>query len=100
MTSAKKPFGLALLEALRWQAGGERIVGRLNYAEIQKLKAADRDAVRALFRGTTDYAAIQHIKRDSPEDLAEYLARRAAVAARADGSTAATIVLLGWLLCD
>ena len=99
MTDTTRTFGSLLLEALRWQAGGERIVGRLNYAQIQQLKAADRAGVQALFKGTTDYAAIQHIKRDSPEDLAEYLVRRATPDATG-ADTAAALIFLGFLLSD
>lgn len=100
MTNEEAPFGQALYEALKWQAGGERIVGRLNYARIQQLKAADRAGVKALFKGTTDYLTLQHIRRDTPKELAEFLIRRATPAHQGGTSAVAGIFLLGMLLND
>ena len=96
MTNEETPFGQALYEALTLHPGGERIVGRLKDAQIQQFKAADRAGVQALFKGTTDYATIQHIKSDTPEALADHLAHRELQSAKA--ADEATLIMLFGLM--
>ena len=74
MADEETTFGQALYDELKRLGGG--VTSNLKYADIQRLKAADREAVVDLFRGS-GYAVIQRIKEDTPEQVADYLTRQA-----------------------
>ena len=59
MADEETTFGQALYDELKRLGGG--VTSNLKYADIQRLKAADREAVVDLFRGS-GYAVIQRIK--------------------------------------
>ena len=68
-------FGEALYEALRERGEGQ-LLTRLGFAELQAFKEADREEAVRLLRGELDYEALQRLKNDAPEELAEFWARR------------------------
>jgi hypothetical protein len=70
--SDEKPFGLQLYEEFERRYRKDVLTGLFNYAGIQQLKAADRDAVLKLFKGS-EYAFLQRLKRDSAEEIADLL---------------------------
>ena len=86
----EKPFGHRLYDELREQGLHAFLTSRLNYADIQRLKAADRTEVVKMFRGSS-YAWIQRLKEDEPGELARFLSVEHARAQAA----AAAIVILG-----
>jgi len=65
-------FGLELYEELRRQGGYSLVTALLNYSGIQRLKAASREEVVELFRGS-DYLVLQRIRTDTPRELAAFL---------------------------
>ena len=98
MSEDTRSFGRALYDELKRLGYGSIVTERLNYAQVQRLKAADRPEVIRLFRGS-DYEAIQRIKEDSAADLASYLVERAREAERERGNhQLAAIVIMGMLL--
>lgn len=84
----EQPFGLQLYNGLRESGHLELLTAQLNYADIQKLKKANREDVIKLFRGYP-YAFLQHLKNDSPDELARLIILKAE-AARADAAAAAS----------
>lgn len=74
-------FGLELYEELRRQGGYSMVTSMLDYAGIQRLKAASREEVVELFRGS-EYLVLQRILTDTPRELAAFLQQRL-MAARA-----------------
>jgi|GEM_PF-1809671 len=82
----EQPFGLQLYNGLRESGHLELLTAQLNYADIQKLKKADREDVIKLFRGYP-YAFLQHLKNDSPDELARLIILKAE-AARAEAAAA------------
>ncbi len=79
------PFGAQLYEALKQRGQGAVITGRMNYADVQELKAADREQTAQMFRGSS-YEIVQHIRNDSPDELAELFVGYAEDAATAAGA--------------
>ena len=71
-TDAEIPFGQALRDELRAPGRGDVITGKLSYAGVQELKAADREKTPRMFRGS-GYEVVQRIERDSPAELARFL---------------------------
>ncbi|MHC4875329.1 MAG: hypothetical protein ACYTGL_02450 [Planctomycetota bacterium] len=78
----ERPFGLQLYDGLRESGHLEVLTAQLNYADIQRLKKADREDVIKLFRGYP-YAFLQRLKNDSPEELAKLITLEAEAAAAA-----------------
>ena len=68
-----RPFGALLCDELYRQGMGSFLTWRLGYADIQRLKAADREACAKMFRGM-GYDVVQRVRNDDPEDLARGLA--------------------------
>lgn len=85
-SSPDATYGAELLEALKRAGHASRVTSRMDYAAIQKLKAADRQGTAKLFRGS-DYVLIQEIKTKSPEEVVELIERQAAQQARAAASS-------------
>jgi hypothetical protein len=67
-------YGSRLYAELKRQGGVATVTALLNYAQIQELKAADREDIVRIFGGSS-YDFIQRVKRDSPEELAQFMAR-------------------------
>jgi hypothetical protein len=72
MTASPKPFGYRLYEELKQQGTHSLITGGMSYADIQILKAADREGVVKMFRGS-GYALVQRLKQENPEEVARLL---------------------------
>jgi len=68
-------FGEALYEALRERRQGQ-LLTRMGFAELQAFKGADRDQAVRLLRGELGYEALQRLKRDTPEEFAEFWVHR------------------------
>lgn len=75
-------YGARLYEALKRVGQGTAVTSRMRYADVQRLKAADRAETARLFRGSS-YALIQSIKRDAPAEVAALLVGEAEAQARA-----------------
>jgi len=67
-------IGLQLYEALKDQGGLSLVTSLLTYAQIQELKAADREGLVRLFRGS-GYEMIQRLKREPADKLAARMVR-------------------------
>jgi hypothetical protein len=76
----EQPFGLQLYNGLREGGHLQLLTAQLNYADIQELKKADREDVIQLFRGYS-YEFLQHLKNDSPDELARLIILKAEAAA-------------------
>ena len=76
MTASPQPFGLRLYEEMKRQGTHVLITGWMKYADVQKLKAADREGVVKMFRGS-GYALVQRLKQDEPEEVARLLIAQA-----------------------
>ena len=72
--AAEKPFGLRLYEELRELGGLEPITATLNYADIQRLKAARREDLVEILRGSSD-ELMRHLAQDPPERFAARMIR-------------------------
>lgn len=73
------PFGARLLAALRREG---LPVSSYSYAQIQKLKEADREGVIAIMRKrnfTMSHALIQRLRKEEPEDIARMMAYEARI---------------------
>lgn len=66
-------FGLRVYEALTAASRRAPVLGALDYATIQKLKAADRRGVAELFAGSDD-ALLACIETGTARDVADHLA--------------------------
>ena len=88
------PFGLALYEELKQLGHSSALFRKMSYAQIQQLKAASRDETLKLFQGSY-YEVIQHIKRDTPAELALYLVEQAKAAER---QQAACLLFMGMMI--
>lgn len=73
--SEEKPLGLQLFEGFERLGKRRLLTMALKPDQIQKLKVSDRQGVIEVF-SRADYDAIQHLKRDSPQELLEYLSNR------------------------
>ena len=73
MADAPLPFGSELYAALREIEHGLGILGRFTYADVQALKASDREEVAALLRPCLSYADNQRVKTASARDVARLL---------------------------
>lgn len=87
-----KPFGERLYDEIREQGLHFFITQRLDYAEIQELKAADRDEVAKMFRGS-GYEIVQRLKTDEPEEFARFLAAEAEKSQQAAAVVAAIMIM-------
>ncbi len=76
------PFGLALCEELKAAGRLDVLTRRFDYAALQKLRAADREATVKLFQGSP-YEVLQALKALAPAEVARYLIQTH------DGATAA-----------
>lgn len=73
MSNQEAHFGSALYRELKALGdNGSRVTSRFNYAELQKLKVANRAEVIKLFPRST-YAMLQILKNDSPAQIAAFL---------------------------
>ena len=81
MSQDAETFGLTLYEQLRRLHRGSIVTQRMKFADVQRLKSADRSETLRLFHGSS-YETIQHIKQDSPHALAAYLVKQAEEAER------------------
>jgi hypothetical protein len=72
MASNEMRFGALLCEELKKLNRFDLITSRCDYAAIQKLKAADREATVKLFQGSA-YEVLQALKKLTPAEAARYL---------------------------
>lgn len=96
MTVEHVPFGRALFESLGRLHGGEILTRRMKYGDIQELKNAKREQTLGLFAGSS-FEVLQRIKKDSPEELAEF---RVNQADETDERTKKLLVFAAVLLLD
>jgi len=83
-----EPFGLLVYRALKRHPDGNLVTMNLMYADIQKLKVADRAATLELFPKPS-FAEVQTLKTAPPEQVVELyvgLAKEAAAAGRRGSS--------------
>jgi hypothetical protein len=95
------PVGLRLYEELVHEGGLSALTSRLSYAQIQALKAADREDLARIFHGSS-YDFLQRLKRDPPERLAAHMLRTLELQRSQAGGTgdAGTFLLFGLLLLN
>lgn len=91
MTAPTDPFGLRLYEAFKSTGLLVLLTRRMNYADIQRLKQADRAEAVRLFRGS-EYDLLQRLKEDSPEQVAHHLGE---LTRRQGEAAAAAVVFAG-----
>ena len=87
MEIESEPYGGQLLAEIRKLQRLDLITSKLDYATIQVLKQADREATLKLFYGSS-YAFLQLIKTKEPAEAAQAL-----VQAQQDESAAAAILI-------
>ncbi len=84
-------YGQRFVDELKRLGMGSVLTGRLSYKQIQELKRADREGVVTALRGS-DYAVLQLVRDNGPEDAAKELALRVTAASR---DTALAIAVFG-----
>ena len=94
MNASDAPFGHQLFEALKRAGLAAIVTSRLDYAGVQRLKQADRAKTVKLFWGS-DYALIQRLKTETPEELAVYLKKVSEEAAQAASAAALMLIVIG-----
>ena len=87
MPIESESYGGQLLAEMRKLQRMDLITNKLDYAAIQVLKQADREATLKLFRGSS-YAFLQLVKTKDPAEVAEAL-----VQAQQNDITAAAMMI-------
>ncbi len=72
MTADERPFGFELYEELKSHSQGGVITTTLLYADIQRLKAADRAQTVEIFGGS-DSETMRRIQEGSAQEVVGYL---------------------------
>jgi hypothetical protein len=86
MAIESEPYGGQLLAEMRKLRRLDLITNKLDYAAIQVLKQADREATLKLFCGSS-YAFLQLVKTKDPAEVAQAL-----VKAQEDDAAAALLI--------
>src|SRR5688500_17407146 len=89
MTFEAQPYGGLLRQELRKLQRLDLITRKLNYAEAQRLKCANREEAVKLFRGSS-YAFLHLLKTYEPDEVARRLMQQGQQAA-----AAAMIMMMG-----
>jgi len=80
--SDNTPIGGAIHGLLRGSQEGRFVLSGMKYADLQRLKSADRAGLLELFKGS-EYAVLQQVKKGSTDELAALLIEQAQAAQRA-----------------
>ena len=92
MSPQSEPFGSRLLAELKAAQQFDFVLNKLDYAAIQKLKQADREATARLFLGSS-YDVLQMLKTKEPPEIAAYLAQQKTQAAATAAAVLCGIVI-------
>ena len=97
MTMDSRPFGFELYEELSSRGLSASVNGGMTYAQIQKFKMAERKEIVKLFSGRSSYATVQHVKEDTPSQLAEYLGEQGKQAGEGAPIVPLFLLLTSWI---
>jgi len=89
-----EPFGARVLDEIRERGLFSQLTQRMDYAQIQRFKDADRGTVVRLFAGGPQgYVAVQRLETASPSEIVDVLQQD--VLARTQNGALAAAILLG-----